>query len=230
MKKIDQIVLTLSVVFLLIALLLVSSCNAASPNEDIEASTSGGTEITVIDDDSASESIETTREQKWYYDAMRESTPEMFKVDTGEYPNEIKNVYLIFPLVYETSVDVWDYKIEFARDAVYMHEYAFARVTITNTDDSKNEIFAGIFSVGYFVRDDGAIHLWSHHTGDFSSANDCIVVESGGSYVYEAMFYVDHDFFQPNHSYLFVATDWDPYEYSDGVKLYEIPVSIKVSD
>ena len=225
MKKIKKIILTLSVMSVLLT--AFSSCQSDSQenlNETIYAETSD-TEKEISD--AETESAEPEPELTWYYDVLRETTPEAFPSDTGEYSEEIKNTYLTLPSKQVIVNEGIRYDIEFHDETVFMHEYILVRMTITNLYDYSVSLQADWYNAGYFLRDDGEIALCKHSTGEYSEAGDYFGILPGGSVTHELMFYISQNFFFAYHTYTYVKSA-DPNFFQDPPKHFEIPISINV--
>ena len=206
-------------------LFLYSSCKETyqeNLNETIYADTSD-TEKEISDAETESAEPELT----WYYDALRETTPEAFPSDTGEYSEEIKNTYLTLPTEYITVFNDIQFKIEFHDETVFMHEYILVRKTITNLREDHLQLQASMYTAGYFLRDDGEILLCKHHTGPYSDSADFFGLNPGESQIHELIFYMSHDFFEVGHTYTYVQSA-DPNLVQNPTKTFEIPVSINV--
>lgn len=215
---------------LLPLLLIASSCQADDPVNEPGTGSAAISDTTSDISDTVSQDVETEPELTWFYDAQRESTPAAFPMDTGEYPDEIKNTYLSFPSEFETVYkDMFHYKIEFHDEKVYMHEYILVRMTITNICDTAKQLQASNYNAGYFLRDDGETLINRHHTGPYSDSADFFSIMPGKSEIHELKFYMDHDFFQSGHTYTYVKSA-DPYLVPDPVKTFEIPITINVTD
>lgn len=220
MKKIIKYMLTLLVVPLL--LILYSSCQADPQTEYAETSDTEK-EILITE----TESAETEPELTWFYDVQRETAPDAFPSDTGEYPEEIKNTYLTLPTEYVTVFNDIQFKIEFHDETVFMHEYILVRKTITNLQEDHLQLQASMYTAGYFLRDDGEILLCKHHTGPYSDSGDFFGLYPGESQIHELKFYMSHDFFEVGHAYAYVQSA-DPNLVQNPTKTFEIPVSINV--
>ena len=225
MKKIKKIILTLSVMSVLLT--AFSSCQSDSQenlNETIYADTSD-TEKELSN--AETENVETEPELTWYYDVLRETTPEAFPSDTGEYSEEIQNTYLVLPAEYITVFNDIQFEIEFHDETVFMHEYILVRKTITNLREDHLQLQASMYTAGYFLRDDGEILLCKHHTGPYSDSADFFGLNPGESQIHEFKFYMSHDFFEAGHTYTYVQSA-DPNLIQNPTKTFEIPISINV--
>lgn len=214
---------------LVTVLIFSSSCNS----EPTEAETSDveiSSDIINIDVETTETPVqETEPETTWYYDDYRERRPDLFPEDTGEYPDEVKNTYLTFPLIYKYVANGLEYYIEFYSGTVYMHDYIFVRTTVTNLSDSSVACVASPYSAGFFRRDDGEILLFKHSNDIFSEECDSIGLAAGRSTTFEVEYYVDHEFFKVGHSYTYVSyfsPNFMPLE--DKIRI-EIPIPIKVA-
>ncbi len=218
MKKLIPIILIFIIVF--------SSCNSAlhDPEEtsDLE-----------ITSDSISISPETTvppetePEITWHYPTFRENNPTWMPADTGEYPDEIKNTYLTFPLLYETTAYGFEYLVESYTDTVYMQDYIYLRITVTNTLDSLQWYGGSLWCAGSFKRDDGELLMSLRNNGSFSdNINGMHGIDPGMSHTHEVLFQADHDYFNLEHSYVFVI---GIYPTTPVPQLIEIPIPINIA-
>ena len=212
----------LALMLLPLLLILYSSCQADRQTEYAETSDTEK-EILITE----TESAETEPELTWFYDVQRETAPEAFPSDTGEYSEKIKNTYLTLPTEYITVFNDIQFKIEFHDETVFMHEYILVRKTITNLRDNNLELQADMYTAGYFLRDDGEILLCKHHTGPYSDSADFFGLYPGESQIHEFKFYMSHDFFEVGHTYTYVQSA-DPNLIQDPTKTFEIPISINV--
>ncbi|MBQ4139705.1 MAG: hypothetical protein IJD70_00060 [Clostridia bacterium] len=215
-------------IILLLLFLFLSSCNAED-SVDSGSDASGSSEIVGIDSKSTFEPLETEPESTWHYAALRESTPELFKPDTGEYPDDVKNAYLIFPLVYETSVNGLDCLIEFYCDTVYMHNYIFSRITVTNSGDSDVCLVMSQYAAGYFKRDDGEIYISKYNNDGFSDMCDRMILSAGKSHTFEVVFYVSDEFFNVQNSYTYILPLYIEQGSAEDTQFIEIPIPIKTN-
>ncbi len=177
--------------------------------------------------DTETENVETEPELTWFYDVQRETDPEAFPSDTGEYSEEIKNTYLTFPTEYITIFNDIQFKIEFHDETVFMHEYILVRKTITNLRDDHLQLQASMYTSGYFLRDDGEFLLCKNHTGQYSDSADFFGLYPGESQIHEFKFYMSSDFFEVGHTYTYVQSP-DPNLIQNPTKTFEIPISINV--
>lgn len=218
---------------LMILVFLLTSCNSL-PTESTESSdienTSNVLSIepeTTISPESKSENAP---EATWYYEDYKSRAPWQFPEDTGEYPEDIKNTYLTFPSVYEVSNNGLDFYIEFYYDTVYMHDYQFARITVTNPGSSFVRFAGSPYAAGFFIRNDGEIYV-NLHNGAFGFSEQCdsMGLPAGKSFTHEIYFYIDHDFFKAGYTYFF-ATILSPESLpKEEYKRLEIPISINIS-
>ena len=193
----------------LITAFLLNSCNSAisDPEEtsDIESTTGSisiSPETTILPETEP----ETEPEVTWHYPTFRENNPTWCPTDTGEYPDEIKNTYLTFPLVYEAAAYGFEYLIEFYNDTVYMQDYIYYRITVTNTTDSVQWYGGSLSNAGVFKRDDGEqLKAIANYGWSFSDeTSDMHGINPGTSHTYEIMFRADHNFFNLEHGYVFL--------------------------
>lgn len=224
---------------LLITVFLFSSCNvspdALTETSEIEItsdSISEAPETTFsLQNENTTEPAETEPEVTWYYDDYKRRRPDAFPEDTGEYPEEIKNIYLSLPSVYETTANGLDYFIEFYSDTVYMHKYLFVRITVTNNTDSSVWCAGGLRHAGFFERDDGEILVSDHNSEGFSDDTyDSFGVAAGGSRTFEVRYYINHDFFKVGHSYTYINIFSPTSLPREEFKRIEIPIPINVSN
>ena len=223
---------------LLITVFLLTACNL-SPTDSTETSDleitsdsiSEAPETTFsLQNENTADPTETEPEVTWYYDDYKRRRPDAFPEDTGEYPDEIKNTYLSFPSVYEVSNNGLDFYIEFYYDTVYMHNYQFARITVTNPGESAVLCVASLYDAGFFIRDDGEMLLTSHNAFGFSDRCDSIGIGGGKTITYEVKHYIDHEFFKAGHSYVFASTFSPRSLPREEFKRIEIPIPINVAN
>lgn len=217
-----------SLVIIVAIIIMCTACSESiSFNDTLDAETAetSDTEQTILITEA--ESTVPEPELTWFYDVQRETAPEAFPLDTGEYSEEIKNTYLTLPTEYITVYNDIQFKIEFHDETVFMHEYILVRQTITNLRDDHAQFQASMYTAGYFLRDDGELLLCKHHTGPYSDSADFFGLNPGVSYVYEFKFYMSHDFFEAGHTYTYVQSA-DPNLIQNPIKTFELPVSINV--
>ena len=210
---------------MLVVILLLFLCGCTQESAYMGVETSD--KITEFSETENITDMNTEPELTWYYDVQRETTPEAFPSDTGEYSEEIKNTYLTLPTEYITVFNDIQFKIEFHDETVFMHEYILVRKTITNLREDHLQLQASMYTAGYFLRDDGEILLCKHHTGPYSDSADFFGLNPGESQVHEFKFYMSHDFFEAGHTYTYVQSA-DPNLIQNPTKTFEIPVSINV--
>lgn len=213
--------------FLLIIVVIFSSCNsqpqAPAETSDIEISSNN-----ISIEPETTVTPETEPEISWHYPTFRENNPTWMPADTEDYPDEIKNRYLTFPLHHETTAYGFEYLFESYKDTVYMQDYIYLRITVTNTCDSLQWYGGSLSHAGYFKRDDGELLMAHCNNGSFSDdTNVTHGIDPGASRTYEALFQADHNFFNLEHSYVFVI---GIYPTTPVTQHIEIPIQISISD
>lgn len=213
--------------FLLFLVVIFSSCNS-QPQAPAETSYIEISSNNISIEPETTVTPETEPEISWEYPTFRENNPTWMPADTESYPDEIKNTYLTFPLHYETTAYGFEYLFESYKDTVYMQDYIFLRITVTNKYDSLQWYGGSLSHAGYFKRDDGELLMAHRNNGSFSDdTNVTHGIDPGTSRTYEALFRADHNFFNLEHSYVFVI---GIYPTTPVTQHIEIPIQINIAD